>query len=117
MAFRFTVHFAQDASCVIYSESEIVHPKIPILAQEINAALREWHKLSKKLFMSPEKFPRDNAGPTMDSDQDCQTFQILKQMIIELHECRKRVMASNLTVEGLKELKKQAARIIDTGNK
>lgn len=96
-------------------------PKIPTLAQEITAALREWHKISKKLFVcsAVDKFPKD-AGSVPDSlsaETDSQTFSIMKQMILELHECRKRVMSSNLTVEGLKELKRQVARIIDTGNK
>lgn len=102
-------------------ESETVVPKIPTLAQEITDALREWHKISKTLFVSADKFPKDAGAGTPElglaTDPDSQTFVIMKQMILELHECRKRVMSSNLTVEGLKELKKQVARIIDTGNK
>lgn len=90
-------------------------PKIPTLAQEINAALREWHKISKKLFISADKFPKEPVLHTQDSPVE--TFAIMKQMILELHESRSKVILSNLTVEGLKELRKQVARIIDTGNK
>jgi len=101
-----------------YRDSEVVIPKIPTLAQEINAALREWHKISKKLFVCADKFPKDKEGGSQDTaEPDSQTFTIMEQMILQLHECRKRVMSANLTVEDLKDLKKQVARIIDTGNK
>jgi hypothetical protein len=44
-------------------------------------------------------------------------FMTIRKMILDLHECRKRLLSSNLTVEGLKELKKQVASIIDAGNR
>lgn len=44
-------------------------------------------------------------------------FMTIHKMILDLHECRKRLLSSNLTVEGLKELKKQVATIIDSGNR
>ncbi|CAL8078440.1 unnamed protein product [Orchesella dallaii] len=106
-----------DCTVIRNGESEVVIPKIPTLAQEINAALREWHKISKKLFVCADKFPKDKeSGSQETAEPDSQTFTIMEQMIIQLHECRKRVMSSNLTVENLKDLKKQVARIIDTGN-
>lgn len=99
-------------------------PKTPTLAQEITAALREWHKISKKLFVSGDSWKvKDSKDvysvPELSTavDPDAQTFLMLKEMIFELHGSRKKVMSSNLTVEGLRELKKQVARIIDTGNK
>ena len=58
------------------------------------------------------------AKATKDEHKDAQTkFMTIRKMILDLHECRKRLLTSNLTVEGLKDLKKQVAGIIDGGNR
>lgn len=97
-------------------------PKEPTLAQEIVASLQEWYRIGKELYVhtntppttTPPHTSQGGGGGGVDT---ATKFHTLRSLILELHECRKRALSSNLTVEGLKELKKRVATTIDAGNR
>lgn len=122
-------------------------PKQPTLSQEIVASLQEWYKIAKliyvnssvsiknkrsklydygvrlskllsKLFFQVRSEGQQSAKDVKDELTEGQKkFMIIREKILNLHECRKRLLSSNPTVEGLKELKQQVASIIDSGNR
>ncbi|CAG7727806.1 unnamed protein product [Allacma fusca] len=89
----------QDCYVSRIDDETCVTPKWSSVVQEITSVLIEWHKMAKEyfLFHNPD-------------------LTVIRNKILELHKCRQRIMSANLTVEGLRELKKQVASIIDSGN-
>ncbi|XP_021951267.1 dedicator of cytokinesis protein 2 isoform X4 [Folsomia candida] len=109
----------KECSVIRNGETEIVVPKQPTLSQEIVASLQEWYKIAKLIYVnsSVRSEGQQSAKDVKDELTEGQKkFMIIREKILNLHECRKRLLSSNPTVEGLKELKQQVASIIDSGN-
>lgn len=93
--------------CTVYIfrlsiDDVLIIPRQPPIVQEITDVLKEWHKMAKQLYLNG----------------NMQIFNIIKNSILQLHTCRTTSITSlDLTVDGRRELKKQVAEIIDSGNK
>ncbi|KAF8795296.1 Dedicator of cytokinesis protein 1 like protein [Argiope bruennichi] len=78
---------------------EAIIPREPPIVQEITSVIREWGIIWKQLYIMREP-----------------EFQVIRNMMYELIEWRRKIMSGTLPVDELKELKQKATTKIDVGN-
>ncbi|XP_054707947.1 dedicator of cytokinesis protein 1-like [Uloborus diversus] len=78
---------------------EAIIPRESPIVQEITSVIREWGSIWKQLYVL-----RDNH------------FEIIRNMMFELIDWRRKIMSGTLPVDELKELKQKATAKIDMGN-
>ncbi|XP_071039760.1 dedicator of cytokinesis protein 1 isoform X2 [Parasteatoda tepidariorum] len=78
---------------------EAIIPREPPIIQEITAVLREWGSIWTQLYV------------LRDPD-----FEVIRIMMYELIEWRRKIMSGTLPVDELKELKQKSTAKIDYGN-
>ncbi|KFM70972.1 Dedicator of cytokinesis protein 1, partial [Stegodyphus mimosarum] len=78
---------------------EAIIPREPPIVQEITSVIREWGAIWKQLYVAREP-----------------EFDVIRNMMYELIDWRRKIMSGTLPVDELKELKQRATAKIDMGN-